>query len=299
MPISLCQNDSDSIHLEKRLIHTEHPLFNEPYIQHLLATSCPHLSSIRHSIRRTHLRLTLKPPQPPARFTQSRLHPRHTKPRAPLSFSTSSAESVDHLAAAACNTLGRPLSGEVRRELYQLTPAEWLRVWRAVLRAEHAPPRAIGLRLLHDVRRYRGWPRPFLTVQGALQWTPGSNNASILRSALNELVTSARYRGQTIMVQALPTMRLAVTSTPAVTLRSLFSNAHVFYRRLGESEPWSCNCHLHPSLPRVACPDGTLHVLPRRKRGIGLTSLHLCAPCLPTPLWNLHQVVWLDHVTYC
>ena len=176
-------------------------------------------------------------------------------PPVPVPQSTTS-----HLAAAACNSLGKPASGLLRQQLYRVSLQEWFCVWKAVRREEPGPPRNIGLQFLDKIRKFHGWPKPNLVIQCTMPWSDSSHTKPVLRSALQALIQEAAFRGLSLMLPPLRALRVRFCYTHAVTLRQLLRNAPSFYKRLSDSSPWACTCHLHPHLPRVHSPDGRLHV---------------------------------------
>ena len=127
-PISRCFEEEATLRLERRLIDSMHPPLNEPYVKKLLPARVAQRAMRPHHCRR--LSVTTAAATKPTRFSQTTLaaasHSRLGEVR------TSS--TVAHMAAAACNTLGKPDSGRVRKSLFSLSPSECFAVWRHVRR---------------------------------------------------------------------------------------------------------------------------------------------------------------------
>ena len=125
---------------------------------HSINTQCPHREL--RLLRPAHQRISLRMPRPPARFRQARRHRSDVTPRAPFVILADTAPqhtmtmAVERWAAAASNSLPSPTSGLLRQQLFRLTPTEWMKVWKHLLRSERLPPRAIGLQFLDQVRKH-------------------------------------------------------------------------------------------------------------------------------------------------
>ena len=260
LPIARFSNDAEAVTLEQHLISTEHPHLNEPYVRKLLGTHAGYQALGRH------LRLTAAPPTAPARLTQRLAHAHAARPRAQPALqalcpsSASAATSVTRWAHLACNTLATCDDAQGHAELYRLSPDEWFAVWHRVRRRHEGTTRAIGLKTLDSVRRFRCWPRPRLSVQGALPWLPGEGVRRVFHFIVQQLILDVRSRGQTLMLPMIRDLTIALSPVSTLTLRSALRNAPRFYRRLGETAPWACTCHLHPNLPRFPSPDGESHI---------------------------------------
>lgn len=140
----------------------------------------------------------------PARFSQGRACPQAMRPR---TAAASHAILVDmraptsratQLAAGACNALGMPLSGQLRRGIFRVSPAGWFAVCSCIKRSSEGISRILGMTFIHRVRNVRGWPLPRASIQGTLPWTPCLSKRALLRQlltrrSLHMLVVEALY----------------------------------------------------------------------------------------------------------
>jgi len=256
IPIARCYSEEAALRLEHYLINSEHPPLNEPYVQKLLSLPVPMAFIRTRPLSSGHV-------TPLARFSQGRAFPQELLPRAPAvrtalsSAHTAPMDAFHTWAQAACNTLGKPQSGRIRRELFKLSPTEWFQVWRRVRRAEGLQ-RTLGLLFLDRVRRFRNWPLPRLVIRATLPWLPQDSHRVRLHDMLLRVVAHARHLGQVVILPAFRDLRFTIAPKPASTIRSMLRNAPAFYRTV--SAPQACMCHLHPHLPRLPSPDGRLHV---------------------------------------
>ena len=194
LPVACCPDDSAAVALEQHLIATVHPHLNEPYVRRLLGTHAGYPASGGH------LRLCGAPPTHPAQMTQMRAHAQDERPRAqPARQALDSprdpaANSVTRWAHLACNTLAACDDSHGHTGLYRHTAEEWFAVWHRVRRRHEGTTRAIGLKALDSVRRFRRWPRPRLSVQGAFPWLPGGGRTPRL----------PRHRAETYTRRTIP-----------------------------------------------------------------------------------------------
>ncbi|CAK0879436.1 unnamed protein product, partial [Prorocentrum cordatum] len=133
-------------------------------------------------------------------------------------------------------------------------------VWHRVHKRHEGTTRAIGLKALESVRRFRRWPPPRLHVQGALQWLPRSGTKRAFQGIIHRLIQHARERGQTLLLPAIRDLKVMLAPVAVIALRAGLRNAPSFYRRFGDSGPWPCARHLHPDPPRYPSPDGECHI---------------------------------------
>lgn len=167
---------------------------------------------------------------------------------------------VAYYAAGACNKLGKPMSGLARTELFASSPREWFATWHHIRKRVEGIPRQIGLIFLDRVRKFRGWPRPTLSLCVSMPWLPASGARGALKDMLTKLVLETRSEGHVMLIPALHDLKLAVTQVPIVTMASVLRNAPSYYKKLGDATPWKCICHRFPQLPRLPCQDGHMHI---------------------------------------
>ena len=253
IPVSRCFTEEAAAHLERELIDALHPPLNEPYVQKLLSAA-----AARHAHRPTRtvsMSVGCKPATSLARMSSSKSWSVFCRSSATR---PNSRHSTAHQAAAACNTLGKPASGQGRRSLFSVLPSEWFTTWCFIRRTFEGIPRCIGLRFMDRVRKFRGWPAPCMSVFGSLPWTPSRLTKSILREALARMINSARGRGRVLLIPGIRKLRLLISERPAVTMKSALRNTPTFYTNVTSTQP--CICHLYPDLPRLPSPDGHSHV---------------------------------------
>ncbi|CAK0858357.1 unnamed protein product [Prorocentrum cordatum] len=264
LPIARFSSDAAASSLERHLIDVEHPRLNEPHVHRLLALCGPASAPVQWSARGT--RISAAPPTAPARFTQRRRHGQDVRPRAAearLALSDSGqclSCSITRWAQLACNTLPAAEADQGHSELYRLTSTELFAVWRRIHRSQGGATKAIGLRALDRIRRFRRWPKPRLCVQGAAPWLPGASARTLFRDLMHRIIGYAREHGQVAMIPAIRDFRIMLTPSSCLTLRSALRNAPRYYRQLGTKDAWPCACHLHPDLPRYPSPDGASHI---------------------------------------
>ena len=257
-PIIQCGNQEELVQLETHLIHTLQPPLNEPFIQHLLRSQ-PTCTLPPRIICRQRDPRPIRKFTAPQLFSQDRLHKIITLGQMVANLKAAT-PSIPLLAAGACNTLGKPTSGQIRQRLYRISLTEWLQIWRSIRKSEPGPPRNIGLSFMDHIRRYRFWPKPCLAVQCNIPWTDARNTRQAFRNTINALIREAGRRGQAMLIPSLRSLRIIVSYSPAITVRGILRNAPVFYKRLHEGEPWRCVCHRFPHLPKYPDLDGTPHV---------------------------------------
>jgi len=267
VPIAHSATEQETETLEQRTINTEHPPLNVPYVTRLMAG----ISSLRHHRVQPRLVVSLRASSTLARFKQ--LRPR-TNAFPPLTSKILSTPdfylgSFAHWAAAACNQLGKPLSGAIRKDLFSLSPNDWIGVWQFIRRRMEGIPRHLGLIFMDRVRKFRGWPRPTLSIVVSLPWLPSSCARSSLKDMLVRLVCEAQDQGRTLLLPQLRDLKLGVVQVPVASMRKVLRNAPAYYRRLGDHVPWKCVCSKFPGLPRLPSPDGKLMFSHLRTRGTG------------------------------
>jgi len=125
---------------------------------------------------------------------------------------------VAYWAAAPCNQLGKPSSGLARKEMFALPPAEWFAVWHFIGRRMEGIPRQLDLFFMDRVRKFRGWPRPAMSIVVSLPWLPDSGARSSLKDMLLRVMCEARNQGHELLLPALRDLKLSVTQVPVATL---------------------------------------------------------------------------------